>query len=145
MAREKGYTPLLDLAAAKTPWIFDGVVVTRDYLQKNRETLTRFLKAYIEGARLALANEAKGKEVISQRFKTKDATVIDATYSDFKRLMPPDAAPSLDGARNVIAQLGAVGIEVGSRKVEDHLDQSIIQELKQDGFFERMDREFPAK
>ncbi len=145
MAAEKGFYPLLDLAAQQTPWIFDGVVVTRDYLQKNRATLTRFLKAYIEGARLALADEKKGKEVISQRFKTQDPKVIDATYADFKRLMPRDAAPSLDGARNVIAQLEAIKIEVGSKNVDDHLDQSIIQTLRQDGFFAQMDKDFPAK
>jgi NitT/TauT family transport system substrate-binding protein len=145
MAKEKGFYPLLDLAAAKTPWIFDGVVVTRSYLQQHRDTLTRFLKAYIEGARLALANAAKAKEVIAQRFKTNNAKVIDATYADFKRLMPPDATPSVAGARNVLAQLQAVGIEIGSKKVNDYLDESIIRKLKQSGFFSDMDKEYPAK
>jgi NitT/TauT family transport system substrate-binding protein len=145
MAKEKGFNPLLDLAAAKTPWIFDGVVVRREYLNKNRETLTKFMRAYIEGARLALSDAAKAKEVISQRFKTKDTKVIDATYNDFKRLMPPDAAPSVEGAKNVLAQLQAVNIDVGSKDVKDYLDDSIIQKLKQDGFFARMDKEFPVK
>jgi NitT/TauT family transport system substrate-binding protein len=145
MAKAKGFNPLLDLAAAKTPWIFDGVVVTRDYLTKNRETLTKFLKAYLEGARLALSDEAKAKELISQRFKTKDAAVIDATYADYKRLMPPDSAPSIDGAKNVLAQLSAIKIDVGSKDVKDHVDDSIIQTLKQDGFMAQMDKEFPLK
>ena len=38
MAREKGFNPLLDLAAAKTPWIFDSVVVTNSYLKSQRDT-----------------------------------------------------------------------------------------------------------
>src|SRR6516225_1898655 len=29
LARERGFTPIIDLAAARTPWIFDSVVVTR--------------------------------------------------------------------------------------------------------------------
>ena len=33
MAKEKGFNPLVDLAAAKTPWIFDAVVVTNSYLK----------------------------------------------------------------------------------------------------------------
>ena len=44
MAKEKGFNPLVDLAAAKTPWIFDSVVVTSSYLKGQRDTLTRFVR-----------------------------------------------------------------------------------------------------
>src|SRR6266568_3470866 len=47
--------------------------------------------------------------LIAQKFKTNDAKVIAATYADFKRLMPPDAAPTIDGAKNVLAQLETIG------------------------------------
>src|SRR2546430_2339223 len=50
LAKERGFNPIVDLAADKTPWIFDSVVVTSGYLQQNRATLTRFVKAYISGA-----------------------------------------------------------------------------------------------
>jgi NitT/TauT family transport system substrate-binding protein len=145
MAKEKGFNPLVDLAAAKTPWIFDSVVVTNTYLKGQRDTLTRFVRGYVAGAYLALSDEKKAKEVIAQKFKTSDPKVIDATYNDFKRMMPLDAAPSPDGARNVIAQLEAIGIEVGSKNVDDYLDLSIIQKLKQDGFFAQLEKSYPIK
>ena len=95
---------------------------------------------------LPLASDpARAKEVIGQKFKTKDAKVIDATYNDFKRLMPLDAAPSLDGAKNVIAQLQAIGIEVGSKDVNDYLDLSIVQGLQQAGYFDQMAKAYPVK
>src|SRR5882757_8178794 len=96
LAKERGLNPIIDLAAAKTPWVFDSVVVSSSYLKQNRETLTRFVKAYAAGAYLALADEKKAKEVIAQKFKTRDPKVIEATYADFKRLMPRDAAPSIE-------------------------------------------------
>jgi len=145
MAKEKGFNPILDLAAQKTPWIFDSVVVTRSYMQQNGETLTRFVRAYVAGAYLALSDEKKAKEEIAKRFKTQDATVIDATYQDFRRLMPRDAAPSVEGARNVMEQLKAVGVEVGSTNVQDHLDTSIIDGLKRSGYFAKLEKEFPVK
>jgi len=145
MAKEKGFNPILDLAAQKTPWIFDSVVVTRIYMQQNGETLTRFVRAYLAGAYLALSDEKKAKEEIAKRFKTQDPKVIDATYQDFKRLMPRDAAPSVDGAKNVMEQLQAVGIEVGSTDVKDHLDTGIIDGLKRSGYFAQLEKEFPAK
>ena len=144
-AKEKGFNPLLDLAAANTPWIFDGVVATNGYLKEHRDTLTHFVRAYIAGAYLALSDVAKAKELIGQKYKTSDPTVIDATYGDFKRLMPLDAAPSIAGAKNVIAQLQAIGIEVGSKEVGDYVDTGIIQSLKKDGYFDAMAKAYPIK
>ena len=143
MAKEKGFNALVDLAAAKTPWVFDSVVVTNGYLKAQRGTLTRFVRGYIAGAYLALSDEKKAKEVIAQKFKTSDPKVIDATYGDFKRMMPRDAAPSPEGAKNVLAQLQAIGIEVGSKNVDDYLDLGIIQKLKQDGFFAQLEKTYP--
>src|SRR5262249_11175869 len=135
LAKERGFNALIDLAAAGTPWIFDSVVVTASYLAQNRDTLTRFVRAYVAGAYLALADAAKAKQLIAQKYKTNDPKVIDATYAEFQRLMPRDAAPSIEGAQNVLDQLAAIGIEVGSRNVKDYLDLSIIERLKQDGYF----------
>ena len=83
--------------------------------------------------------------MIAQKYKTNDPTVIDATYNDFKRLIPLDAAPSIAGANNVIAQLQAIGIEVGNKNVDDYVDLSIIEGLKKDGYFEQMAKAYPVK
>jgi NitT/TauT family transport system substrate-binding protein len=144
-AKQKGFTPLLDLAAANTPWIFDGVVVTNGYLKEHRDALTHFVRAYIAGAYLALADVEKAKVLIAQKYKTADPTVVDATYNDFKRLMPLDAAPSVAGANNVVAQLQAIGLEVGSKNVNDYVDLSIIEGLKKDGYFVEMAKAYPVK
>src|SRR5215468_2272632 len=145
LAKERGFNPIVDLAAANTPWIFDSVVVTSSYLKQNRDALTRFVKAYIAGAYLALADEKNANEVIAQKFKTNDPKVIAATYADFKRLMPLDAAPTVEGATNVLDQLVAIGTDIGSRNVNDYLDLSIIDTLKKDGYFAQLEKSYPVK
>jgi NitT/TauT family transport system substrate-binding protein len=145
LAKERGFNALIDLAAAKTPWIFDSVVVSAGYLKQNRDTLARFVKAYVAGAYLALADEGKARAVIAQKFKTSDPKVIAATYADFKRLMPLDAAPTIDGANNVLEQLAAIGTDIGSRNPDDYLDLSIIDQLKREGYFEQLAKTFPVK
>src|SRR5438132_7742338 len=52
LAKERGFNPIIDLAAARTPWTFDSVVVTSSYPKRNRATLTRFVTAYVAGAYL---------------------------------------------------------------------------------------------
>ena len=46
-------------------------MVTASYIKEHRDTLTHFVRAYIAGAYLALSDEAKAKELIAQKFKTK--------------------------------------------------------------------------
>ncbi len=59
--------------------------------------------------------------------------------------MPRDAAPSVEGAKNVLEQLEAIGTDIGSRNVNDYLDLSIIDQLKQEGYFAQMAKTYPVK
>ena len=146
LAKQKGgYNVVLDLAAENAPWIFDSVVVTKQAITANADGIQRFLKAYIEGAHLALADAAKAKAVIATRWKTQDQIVIDATYADFQRLMPRDAAPSLDGARSVLAELDGLGIKLKSRDVADYIDGKPLADLKASGFFDELQKQYGVK
>jgi len=145
IAKEKGFNPLMDLAAAKTPWIFDSVVVTKSYLDQHPDVLKRFVRAYLRAAYLVLSDEKRGKEEIAKRFKTKDPKVIDATYKDFQRTMPLDGAPSVEGAKNVIKQLQLAKFDIGSTDPNAYLDFSIINALKKDGYFAKLKKDYPIK
>src|SRR5215475_11946186 len=144
-AKAKGFNPIVDLAAENTPWVFDSVVVTRSYLHQHADTLTRFVRAYLAGAYLTLSDEAKAKEEIAKRFKLQDPQAVAATWHEFGRLMPRDGAPSVDGTKNVMAQLQALGIETGSKNIDDHLDLAIVQKLKSDGYLAQLAKQYPAK
>ncbi len=144
-ARERGFPIVVDLAAQKTPWIFDAVVVTRGYLKEHPDNITRFLKAYIEGATRAFADEKWAKEVIGKRFKTNDPKVIDATYRDYVADTAHDLAPSVDGAKSVLAQLKAINLEVGSDNPMDYLDLSFIDALKAEGFIAATQKQYGVK
>ena len=49
------------------------------------------------------------------------------------------------GADNVLAQLEAIGTDIGSRNAADYLDLSIIEALKQEGYFAQLDKIYPMK
>jgi NitT/TauT family transport system substrate-binding protein len=144
-ARERGFPVVMDLAANKTPWIFDAVVVTRSYLKEHPDVLTRFLKAYIEGAERAFGDETWAKEVIAKRFKTSDPKVIDATYRDYVASTARDLTPSVEGAKSVLAQLKAIGLQTGSDDPKDFLDLGLIDKLKSEGFVAAMQKQYGVK
>ncbi len=144
-ARERGFPVVMDLAAKKTPWIFDAVVVTQSYLKQHPDVITRFLKAYIEGAEKAFGDEKWAKEVIAKRFKTSDPKVIDATYRDYVASTSRDLSPSVDGAKSVLTQLKAIGLKVGSDNPMDYLDLGLIDKLKAGGFIAAMQKQYGVK
>jgi hypothetical protein len=71
--------------------------------------------------------------------------VIAATYADFKRLLPRDVAPSIEGATNVLEQLAATGSEIGSRNVSDYLDLSVVDALKREEYFTQLEKTYGVK
>ena len=141
-AKKKGYTIVYDLSAAQTPWIFDSVVMTRDFIKDHPDEVQHFLKAYVEAAYWGMANPDQAKEVISTDFKTKDPDVIDASYASFKALMPLDAKPSVEGAKNVIAELQASGVKLTTADVNAYVDLGPIEQLEKSGFIAEMQKTY---
>ncbi|HUI95184.1 MAG TPA: ABC transporter substrate-binding protein [Xanthobacteraceae bacterium] len=129
IARERGLFPLVDLVAEHIPWLFSGIVVKKDFLDAHRDTLKRFLLATVEGNDLALADASRAKAVLARETRTADPKVLDISYEDFRAQSPANLAPARAGADNIIAQFPA---EV-SRRVEDYVDGSLLDELEADG------------
>jgi NitT/TauT family transport system substrate-binding protein len=138
IARERGLNPLVDLVTEHIPWLFSGVVVKKDYLDANREVLKRFVLATIEGNYVALADETRAKDVLARSTGITDPKVLAISYEDFKQQSPIDLEPVRAGADNIIAQFP---VEV-SRKVEDYVDASLLDELKRDGSLAAMKKKY---
>lgn len=137
-AKEAGLTELVNLQTAKLPYAFDCVVATADYIKKHRDTLLKFLKAYVEGAYLALSNKKFAEHVIRTAFKVDDPKAIESTYELFAKLMPRDAAPTRAAAQGSIEQLQKIGSKIGSTNPDDYLDLSLLADLHKEGFFKTL-------
>src|SRR5580704_9528514 len=137
LAREEGVNVLVDLVPDQIPWLFSGVVVRKDDIGARRDLLTRFLKASIEGNYIALSDEKRAKEVLSKELKIGSAKILDITYNDFKQQSPQNLEPSLEGAQNILKLFPNA-----CQKVGDYIDGSLLDGLKNDGFFAAMDKKY---
>ncbi len=144
-AKGRGYIPIYDLSESGDAWIFDSIVVTKSWLDANKDTMQRFLRGYMEGAWWGIKEEAKTKDLIAAKFKTQDKAVIDATYNDLKKLMPLDGRPSIEGAKNILTQLEAIKVPFKSKAVEDYIDFGPLDQLVKDGFFAELEKKYGLK
>ena len=137
LAREQRVNVLVDLVPDQIPWLFSGVVVRKDDIGARRDLLTRFLKASIEGNYIALSDEKRAKEVLAKELKITSAKILDITYNDFKQQSPHNLEPSVEGAQNILKLFPNV-----SQKVDDYIDVSLLDGLKNDGFFAAMAKKY---
>ena len=137
-AHEEGLNLVVDLAGENIPWLFSTLVVKRDAIDGNRDVLTRFLKATIEGNYLAVTDPKRAKEVLSQQTGITDPKIIEISYNDFTAMTPLNGEPIRPGAENVMAQFPR---EV-SRNPGDYIDRKILVSLQQEGFFDALDKKY---
>ena len=134
--------PLLVDLNANVPWIFTAIVVDRKYLQSHRAEVKEFLRAYIESIYVALSNPQTAMLALAGELKDFPPEVIEATYADFKNRAPRDAAPSREGAETMLRELPELGVPVKSKNLADYIDDSLIGELRSEGFFDSITQRY---
>jgi ABC-type nitrate/sulfonate/bicarbonate transport system substrate-binding protein len=137
-ARDLGYKPIVDLAAEKIPWLFSTLVVSRKYLDENRDVVARFLRATAEGNYLAVANPARAKQVLAKGTRVTDAKIIEITYADFTQMTPLDLAVPRAGAENILAHFPPT---VG-RNLDVYIDLSVLEAMRKEGVFAALEKKY---
>jgi NitT/TauT family transport system substrate-binding protein len=127
---------LSDLGAS-----FPNTVITvrRSFLEKNRETVKRFVRAYSEAIYRFKADKERTMAVYAKRLKQQDPKIIEATHQYYapKFSYPPRFDRS--GVRNALDLISQRNPEArGDINVEQFIDESVIDELEKEGFFKKL-------
>jgi NitT/TauT family transport system substrate-binding protein len=128
---------LLNAFDLDIPFAMNVMAITRDYLQKNSDTVERAVKAYIEAVALMNHDKETTLRVLAKYFKRSDPNFLEETYDLVIRFT--EKTPRVD-ARNVATVLEfepvkGVDAESLSAKV---IDNSLVDKLAKDGFIEKV-------
>ena len=128
--KKAGAVPLLDIGKLRIPFQSAGLVTTRAYLSSHRPEALAAVKASAEAIHRIKTDQAASKAIMAKYLKTSDADVLNASWqsdSDFLQDVP---APSLPGFQEILTERKITG-----HKPADFVDQSLVRELDQQGFF----------
>jgi NitT/TauT family transport system substrate-binding protein len=132
---------LLDMAEAGMAYPQSCLMVKRSYLDANREKVTNFVKAIVEGMYMAKRDKASTIQAIKKYIRADDE-VYSIGYEYFlgKHAEGLVVMPDRKGIDPVIAQLAksnprAKGQSVESLKI---LEPGILDELKRTGFIDKV-------
>jgi ABC-type nitrate/sulfonate/bicarbonate transport system substrate-binding protein len=139
VAARLGMNILAHLSDLKAAFPQTVMTVRRSFLDKNRETVKRFVRAYSEAIYQFKNDKAKALAVYANRLKQQDSKVLDATYDYFapKFSFPPRV--ERDGIRNALELVSDRDREAkGEINVGQFMDESLIDELESEGFFKKL-------
>jgi NitT/TauT family transport system substrate-binding protein len=137
-AARMGMNILAHLSDLKAAFPQTVITVRRSYLEKNRETAKRFVRAYSEAIYQFKTDKAKGVAVYAKRLKQQDSKIVEDTYDYFapKFSFPPRV--ERDGIRNALALVTPLPEAKGEVNLEQFIDESLIDELEREGFFKKL-------
>jgi len=124
---------LLDMGKAGIPFPHVSIITTRSYLKKNRPVVLATLKAYSEGVKRMVSDKAFSLNVLKKYIRSSDPEVLEASYKfalDYTVRIP---YPTREGIAEILKD--SKNPRAKEAKPEDFIDDSIIRELDQSGFY----------
>lgn len=130
---------LADFAAASEPFPQSGLVVRRETLRNNRDTVKRVLMAYVEAIHALKTDAEKCVAIMKKYMRITDDAIAKRSYDYYARLF---SQPPLTEEKGVAVVLKFLATQPGSAsaknaKPEDFFDNGPLLELQREGFFSR--------
>jgi ABC-type nitrate/sulfonate/bicarbonate transport system substrate-binding protein len=139
-AKQEGYRELADVADLVPEYQVAGVVTRRAFIKQKPDVVRSFAKAVAEGMALFRSDPESVMKVMKTRLKIDDPLVIGETQKNYPRYMPKVPYPSRAGIAVIKAFLDKNEPAVRPLSIDGQIDNQIVRELEQSGFFSSMER-----
>jgi len=138
-AEKLNLTTLADFATGSEPFPQSGLVVRREFLRSNRETVKRYLMAYTEAIHTIKIDPERSLPIIKKYMQITDDQIARRSYDYYSKLF---SQPPLTEERGIAVVLEFLSGQPGfvsakSAKAGDFFDNSLLLELQREGYFSR--------
>ena len=132
VALRSGSSLLFDLSHFAVPYSMHGFGTRRSFLRQNRDTVVRFMKAYLEGIFLFKTNKELALNVLKKYTRVDDISVMLTAYDEYsQRYIPAVPYPSPAGIQTILDQLAKTRPQVKKFAPNELIDGSVLEEIEQ--------------
>jgi NitT/TauT family transport system substrate-binding protein len=142
-ARKLGMTLLIDASKLNIPYSSLMFVARKPYLTKMRAELVNFTKAMIEGVHLYKANKEFSLKVLAKYMKLQDREVLEENFREYD--FPTRPYPAKEYFELPMQEVGKKDPRVLKENPEHYADMSLVKEIEDSGFIEKMHQEYKVK
>ena len=137
LARKMGFSMLWDSAKELDyPWM--EITTRRAAIKNDRELITNYMKAHLEGIALFKTNRDFGIKVIKKYLKTPDDELVSESYDIFAKMFLPTPYPNHPGMKISYEYVAMTRNDIWNHKPEGFTDPSFVAELDKSGFIKRL-------
>ncbi len=139
LGERAGFRILYDLSRLEAPYTMHGIGTRRTFVRTHRESVIRFMKAYLEGIYLFKRNKELSLKVLKKITHLDDISVMQTAYDEYsKKLIRPVPYPTAEGIQTIIDQLAKTRPQAKSLNPNDFIDPTILKEIEESGFVKRL-------
>jgi NitT/TauT family transport system substrate-binding protein len=131
-ASQLGYRELIDLSKSGLEYQNTVVLTTRALLKKFPDTFRRFMRGYSAALAVFHTRRDDSLRIMARYLKGLDPVILEKSYDAYKTWVPEIPYVNQAGMETAIALTPGVNKDL---KVSDIVDQSIVRELEQQGFY----------
>jgi NitT/TauT family transport system substrate-binding protein len=133
-AEKLGFHVVIDLSKLPIEYPNNGIVVRKEFARTNRDTIKRFLKAWVEGTKIFKTDREASLRVLGKYLKTKDQEVLAKSYEPYPPVFERVPIAKREGFAFALERLGKDIPEAGKMNADNFIDNSILLELENEGF-----------
>ena len=137
-AQQMGMRELIDFSKLGLEENIGAMITTRSFIAQRRETVLRYLRAYVRGMHRFKTDKEFAKRVYGKFALINDESLLEANWQEYATHMLRSPRPTLKGVQQVIdsGTLGKIDV-----KAERLVDMSLVNELEKSGFIDSVYKE----
>ena len=133
-AKQEGLTILFDPRQnAPIPWLQTGVVTSRDLITNQRGLVRNLARAVFNGMSTFRNDPEFTLKFLARFLRQNDKDQLREAYEEYVTGFPWPPYPTKEGIAFILEQTG----KSSSKKADDFIDLSFINEFEKQGFFRK--------
>ncbi|MGE5304942.1 MAG: ABC transporter substrate-binding protein [Alphaproteobacteria bacterium] len=138
-AAKLGSILLADLSTIGIDYQGAGMVTTRSFVRDNRDTIRRYVRAYVEGLHRFKTDKSFSLKVLAKYTRIQEPEVLEETYQHYAiRVMPKIPYPTTKGIQTVLDEIGTRNPKAKALQPANFIDVTFLKELEQSGFIKHL-------
>jgi ABC-type nitrate/sulfonate/bicarbonate transport system substrate-binding protein len=140
LAKKAGLRELVDIGQLGIVFPNTPLSTTRSYIKSNRDALMRFVRAFGEGQHRLRTDKDFSAKVLSKYTKTTDPEILAELYRIYGVRYTGQQIPYVrpEGIEEILKGIDTK--EARQAKSADFIDNSLLKEVEQTGFFRKLYR-----
>ena len=134
IAEKRGFRPLISLPDLGIPWQNNGEWVQRSYLNSNRDTVLRFVRAIADAMKIYFDQKEKTVTYLME-FLGSNREDTEYAYQAFSKWADRLPKPKVEGQRTTLEAIKRTTPKAASADPAPFIDTSLVEQLVKEGYF----------